>query len=86
MTIAMAYIAQMASNRSPLPKLTHTIHPPLTPPRFVSSLTSPSLRKPSMSKRHTTTRLAQRDWASCTSASKHVQLSIFAHRGHYRMV
>ena len=86
MTIAMPYIVQMALNRSPLPKLTHTIHPPLTPPRFISSRTSPSIRKPSMSKRHTATRLAHRDWASCTSANKHVQLSIFAHRGQYRMV
>ena len=41
MTTAMTYIVQMASNRSPLPKLTHTIHPPLTPPRFVGSPTSP---------------------------------------------
>ena len=41
MTIAMASIVQMASNRSPLAKLTHTIHPPLTPPRFVGSPTSP---------------------------------------------
>ena len=72
-------LGHVDTHRKPLAKLTHTIHPPLTPPRFVSSPTSPSLRKPSMSKRHTATRLAHRDWASCTSASKHVQLSIFAH-------
>ena len=34
-------LGHVDTHRKPLAKLTHTIHPPLTPPRFVGSPTSP---------------------------------------------